>query len=31
MSDRYAQLVNAPVLYTVAGQVGLPRPVALDR
>jgi 3-oxoacyl-[acyl-carrier protein] reductase len=31
VSDRYAQLVNAPVLSTVAGQLGLPRPVALER
>ena len=31
MSDRYAQLVNAPVVSTLARQVGLPRPVALDR
>jgi 3-oxoacyl-[acyl-carrier protein] reductase len=31
MSDRYSQLVNAPVISTVARQVGLPQPVALDR
>ncbi|HEV7561982.1 MAG TPA: 3-oxoacyl-ACP reductase [Solirubrobacterales bacterium] len=31
MTDRYSQLVNAPVLSTVAKQVGLPQPVALDR
>jgi 3-oxoacyl-[acyl-carrier protein] reductase len=31
MSDRYSQLVNAPLISTVARQVGLPRPVALDR
>src|ERR1700753_2630021 len=31
MSDRYSQLVNAPVLSTVAKQVGLPQPVSLDR
>jgi 3-oxoacyl-[acyl-carrier protein] reductase len=31
MSDRYSQLVNAPVVSTVAKQLGLPRPVALDR
>jgi 3-oxoacyl-[acyl-carrier protein] reductase len=31
MSDRYSQIVNAPVLSTVAKQVGLPRPVDLDR
>ncbi|MGV1047623.1 MAG: 3-oxoacyl-ACP reductase [Solirubrobacterales bacterium] len=31
MTDRYSQLVNAPVISTVARQVGLPRPVALDR
>jgi 3-oxoacyl-[acyl-carrier protein] reductase len=31
MSDRYSQLVNAPVISTVAKQVGLPQPVALDR
>ena len=31
MSDRYSQLVNAPVVSTVARQLGLPRPVELDR
>ena len=31
MSDRYSQLVNAPVVGTVARQLGLPRPAALDR
>jgi len=31
MSDRYSQIVNAPVLATVARQVGLPQPVDLDR
>ncbi|HEV7770851.1 MAG TPA: 3-oxoacyl-ACP reductase [Solirubrobacterales bacterium] len=31
MSDRYAQLVNAPIAGTIAGQIGLPRPVRLDR
>jgi 3-oxoacyl-[acyl-carrier protein] reductase len=31
MSDRYSQLVNAPVISTVARQLGLPRPVELDR
>jgi 3-oxoacyl-[acyl-carrier protein] reductase len=31
MSDRYSQIVNAPVLSTVAKQVGLPQPVDLDR
>ncbi|MDX6625358.1 MAG: 3-oxoacyl-[acyl-carrier protein] reductase [Solirubrobacterales bacterium] len=31
MPDRYSQLVNAPVISTVAKQVGLPQPVALDR
>jgi 3-oxoacyl-[acyl-carrier protein] reductase len=29
--DRYAQLVNAPGLSQVASQLGLPRPVTLDR
>jgi len=29
--DRYAQLVNAPVVSTVARQLGLPQPVSLDR
>ncbi len=31
MSDRYAQLVNAPGVSAVAGQLGLPRPVELER
>jgi len=31
MSDRYAQLVNAPVLSQVASQLGLPRPTTLER
>lgn len=31
MPDRYSQIVNAPVLSTVARQVGLPQPVDLDR
>jgi 3-oxoacyl-[acyl-carrier protein] reductase len=31
MPDRYSQLVNAPVVSTIAKQVGLPQPVALDR
>jgi 3-oxoacyl-[acyl-carrier protein] reductase len=31
MSDRYSQLVNAPVVSTIARQLGLPRPVELDR
>jgi 3-oxoacyl-[acyl-carrier protein] reductase len=31
MSDRYAKLVNAPGLSTVARQLGLPRPIALER
>ncbi len=31
MSDRYSQIVNAPVVSTVARQLGLPRPVSLDR
>jgi 3-oxoacyl-[acyl-carrier protein] reductase len=31
MPDRYSQLVNAPVISTVAKQVGLPQPVALER
>ena len=30
-ADRYSQLVNAPVVSTVAKQVGLPQPVDLDR
>jgi 3-oxoacyl-[acyl-carrier protein] reductase len=31
VSDRYAQLVNAPVASQLAQRVGLPRPVALER
>jgi 3-oxoacyl-[acyl-carrier protein] reductase len=31
MSDRYAQLVNAPIASQIARRVGLPRPVALER
>ncbi len=31
MTDRYAQLVNAPGLAQIAGQLGLPQPVELDR
>jgi 3-oxoacyl-[acyl-carrier protein] reductase len=31
VSDRYAQLVNAPVLSQVASQLGLPRPARLER
>jgi 3-oxoacyl-[acyl-carrier protein] reductase len=31
MSDLYSQIVNAPVVSTIARQVGLPRPVDLDR
>ncbi|HWB68402.1 MAG TPA: short chain dehydrogenase, partial [Solirubrobacterales bacterium] len=31
MADRYSQIVNAPVVSTLAKQVGLPQPVALDR
>ncbi len=31
MSDRYAQIVNAPIAATLATQLGLPRPVRLDR
>ncbi|MEX2105351.1 MAG: 3-oxoacyl-ACP reductase [Solirubrobacterales bacterium] len=31
MSDRYSQLVNAPVVSTIARQLGLPQPVTLDR
>jgi 3-oxoacyl-[acyl-carrier protein] reductase len=31
MSDRYAQLVNAPVASQIARRVGLPRPVPLER
>jgi 3-oxoacyl-[acyl-carrier protein] reductase len=31
MSDRYAQLVNAPVASSIARRVGLPRPARLER
>jgi 3-oxoacyl-[acyl-carrier protein] reductase len=31
MSDRYSQIVNAPVVSTVARQFGLPQPIELDR
>jgi 3-oxoacyl-[acyl-carrier protein] reductase len=31
MSDRYSQVVNAPVVSTIAKQLGLPQPVELDR
>ena len=31
MSDVYSQIVNAPVVATVAKQLGLPQPVELDR
>jgi len=31
MSDRYSQLVNAPLVGTVARQLGLPQPAELDR
>lgn len=31
MADRYSQLVNAPLLGSVAKQVGLPKPTRLDR
>jgi 3-oxoacyl-[acyl-carrier protein] reductase len=31
MSDRYSQVVNAPIVGTVAKQLGLPQPVELDR
>jgi 3-oxoacyl-[acyl-carrier protein] reductase len=31
MADRYTQVVNAPLVGTVAKQLGLPQPVALDR
>jgi 3-oxoacyl-[acyl-carrier protein] reductase len=31
VSDRYSQLVNAPVVSAVARQLGLPQPVELDR
>ena len=31
MTDRYSQLVNAPVVSTIAKQVGLPQPTPLER
>jgi 3-oxoacyl-[acyl-carrier protein] reductase len=31
VSDRYTTIVNAPVVSRIAGQIGLPRPVALER
>ncbi|HET7121637.1 MAG TPA: 3-oxoacyl-ACP reductase [Solirubrobacterales bacterium] len=31
MADRYSQVVNAPLVGTIAKQLGLPQPVALDR
>jgi 3-oxoacyl-[acyl-carrier protein] reductase len=31
MADRYSQVVNAPVVGTIAKQLGLPQPVDLDR
>ena len=31
MSDRYSQIVNAPVVGSIAKQLGLPQPVELDR
>jgi 3-oxoacyl-[acyl-carrier protein] reductase len=31
MPDRYSQIVNAPVVSTIARQAGLPQPVDLDR
>ncbi len=31
MSDRYSQVVNAPVVSTIAKQLGLPQPASLDR
>jgi 3-oxoacyl-[acyl-carrier protein] reductase len=31
MSDRYAQIVNAPVASTLARQLGLPQPATLER
>ncbi|MDX6595075.1 MAG: 3-oxoacyl-[acyl-carrier protein] reductase [Solirubrobacterales bacterium] len=31
MSDRYSQVVNAPLVSTIARQLGLPQPVSLDR
>ncbi|HEV2789939.1 MAG TPA: 3-oxoacyl-ACP reductase [Solirubrobacterales bacterium] len=31
MADRYSQVVNAPLVGTIAKQLGLPQPVSLDR
>jgi 3-oxoacyl-[acyl-carrier protein] reductase len=31
MADRYTQVVNAPLVGTIAKQLGLPQPVSLDR
>ena len=31
MSDRYARIVNSPGVSQIAGQLGLPRPVTLER
>jgi 3-oxoacyl-[acyl-carrier protein] reductase len=31
MADRYSQVVNAPVVGTIAKQLGLPQPISLDR
>jgi len=31
MADRYSQVVNTPIVSTLARQLGLPRPVDLDR
>jgi 3-oxoacyl-[acyl-carrier protein] reductase len=31
MADRYSQVVNAPLVGTLAKQLGLPQPVSLDR
>jgi 3-oxoacyl-[acyl-carrier protein] reductase len=31
MSDRYSQIVNAPVVSSLARQLGLPQPTSLDR
>lgn len=31
MADRYSQVVNAPVVSSIARQLGLPQPAALDR
>jgi 3-oxoacyl-[acyl-carrier protein] reductase len=31
MSDRYSQVVNAPLVSTIAKQLGLPQPVSLNR